>query len=107
MALFDLSRKDKAFLRQQFEEVRVILSRIEEILKKMPKELDDLTAQVAENTNVEQSALILIQGLAQKLQDAINAGNPAALTALQTQLKTSSDALAAAVAANTPAAPTN
>lgn len=67
--------------------------------------LDDLTAQVAANTTVEGSALTLIQGLAAKLAAAIAAGNPAALTALQTQLKTSADALAAAVAQNTPAAP--
>ena len=67
-------------------------------------QLDDLTAQVAQNTTVEGSALTLIQGLAAQLAAAIASGNPAALTALQTQLKTSADALAAAVAANTPAA---
>ncbi len=65
--------------------------------------LDDLTAQVAQNTTVEGSALTLIQGLAAQLAAA--GSNPTALAALQTQLKTSADALAAAVAANTPAAP--
>jgi hypothetical protein len=67
--------------------------------------LDALTAQVAANTTVEGSALTLIQGLAAQLAAA--GSNPTALAALQTQLKTSADALAAAVAANTPAtAPT-
>ena len=71
----------------------------------MAGELDALTAQVAANTTIEGSALTLIQGLAAQLAAAIAAGNPAALTALETQLKTSADALAAAIATNTPAAP--
>jgi len=71
----------------------------------MAGELQALTDQVTANTTVEGSALTLIQGIAQKLADAIANGNPAALTALQTQLKASADALAAAVAANTPATP--
>jgi len=66
-------------------------------------DLTALTAQVAENTTVEASAVTLIQGLAAALAAA--GTDPVALGALQTQLKTSSDALAAAVAANTPAAP--
>lgn len=66
--------------------------------------LTDLQAQVQKTTEVETSAVTLIQGIAQKLADAIAAGDPAALTALQTELATSADALAAAVVANTPAA---
>ena len=84
-----------------------IISMLGEVIHReveMAGELDALTAQVTANTDVENSALLLIQGIAQKLADAIAAGNPAALTALQAQLKTSADALAAAVAANTPAA---
>lgn len=68
-------------------------------------ELDDLKAQVARNTDVEDSALLLIQGIAAKLAAAIAAGDPAALKELETQLKTSADALAAAVAANTTPTP--
>ena len=63
--------------------------------------LDALTAQVAANTEVEASAVILINGLAAKLFEFAN--DPAAITALATQLQASADALAAAVAANTPA----
>lgn len=68
--------------------------------------LDDaiaaLTSQVQANTDAETSAVILIQGLAAQI--AAVANDPAAVTALAAKLKTSADALAAAVVANTPAA---
>lgn len=65
--------------------------------------LDDLTTQVTANTTVEQSAITLIQGIAAQLAAA--ATDPAKISALSSQLKTSADALAAAITANTPAAP--
>ena len=68
--------------------------------------LQALMTQVAANASVEQSAVTLIQGLATELQGAILAsqnGDDQALPALVTQLNTSASALAAAVAANTPA----
>ncbi len=64
--------------------------------------LDDLTAQVAANTSVEDSAVTLINNIAAALAAA--GTDPTKLAALQTQLKTSADALAAAITANTPAA---
>jgi cephalosporin hydroxylase len=66
----------------------------------MSAELDRLTAQVAATTTIEQSAITLIQGIAQQLRDA--ATDPAKITALADSLHTSADALAAAVTANTP-----
>ncbi len=65
-----------------------------------------LQAQVTAETTVEQSAITLIQGLVQKVNDAIaNAADAAAaVTAVQAvtaAVKASSDPLAAAVAANT------
>jgi chromosome segregation ATPase len=69
----------------------------------MTKELNDLTAQVKANTDAEASAVTLIQGLAAQIAAAQN--DPAAIAALSAQLKTSADALAAAVVANTPSAP--
>jgi len=69
----------------------------------MSQELDALTQAVADDTSVDQSAITLINGLAAKIDAAKN--DPAALTALSAQLKQNSSALAAAVAANTPAAP--
>jgi hypothetical protein len=65
--------------------------------------IDDLTAQVAASTTVEASAVTLIQGLAARLAAA--GTDPTKLAALGASLKTSADALAAAVTANTPAAP--
>jgi peptidoglycan hydrolase CwlO-like protein len=68
----------------------------------MSKELDDLTAQVAANTNLEQSAVTMIQGLAAQIAAAKN--DPAAIQALSDQLNTSATALTNAITANTPAA---
>jgi hypothetical protein len=63
--------------------------------------LAELTIQVQKTTDVEQSAIVLIQGIAQQLADAIALGDPVKIQELQTQLATSADALAAAVVAGT------
>lgn len=68
----------------------------------MSAELETLKAQVAQNEEVEQSALLLIQGLASQIEAA--GTDPAALQALTDGLKASATSLAAAVSANTPAA---
>lgn len=65
-------------------------------------ELDQITAAVEANGQVEASAIALIQGLADRL-DNIDTTDPAAITALAEELRSQSDALAAAVVANTPA----
>lgn len=62
--------------------------------------LDALTAQVKANTEIEASAIVLLQGLAAKLAEI--ATDPVAVAALAEELKVSADALAAAVVANTP-----
>ena len=69
----------------------------------MSAAMDALTAQVTKNTDVISSALTLIQGFAAQLAAA--GTDPTALAALQASLQQSDDQLAAAVAANTPAAP--
>ena len=71
----------------------------------MSGELDALKASVANNTTVIGSAITLLQGLKAKLDEAIASGDPAALTALSTELGATDQALADAVAANTPATP--
>lgn len=63
-------------------------------------ELDDLKAQVEETKGIEQSAVVLIQGLVAKLDAALAAGDPLALVALKDDLHASAEALAGAVAAN-------
>lgn len=72
--------------------------------QQMAGELDALKAAVARVKTVEDSAVALLQGLKQKLDEAIASGDPAALQALSDTLGQDSDALAAAVASNTPAA---
>ncbi len=67
-------------------------------------ELDDLKTAVAKNKDVVDSAIVLIQGLKAKLDAAIASGDPAALKALSDSLGAEDQALADAVAANTPAA---
>ena len=69
----------------------------------MTKELTDLVAQVAASTQVEQSAVTLIQGLADQIAAAKD--DPAQIAKLSADLKAGTDALAAAITANTPAAP--
>ena len=64
-------------------------------------DLTALTAEVTRNTDVDQSAIILLNGLAAQIQ-ALKT-DPVALQALADQLKASSTALADAVTKNTPA----
>jgi len=68
----------------------------------MAVDLSALQTEVEQQQSVVQSAITLIGGLAQQLRDA--AGDPAAIQALADQLDASTNALAAAVEANTPAA---
>lgn len=65
--------------------------------------LDALSAQVQANNDLAASAIALIQGLAKQISDNVN--DPVALAALADSLKASDADLAAAIAANTPAAP--
>ncbi len=67
-------------------------------------DLTALTNQVAQNTTVEQSAITLIQGLAGQIQAA--GTDQTKLNQLVSTLQTSAANLAAAITANTPAAPT-
>lgn len=68
----------------------------------MSKELDDLTAEVAANNAIEESAITLINGLAAQIAAA--GTDPAKLQALTDSLTAESANLAAAITANTPAA---
>jgi len=74
--------------------------------------LTDLEAQVKATTDVEDSATALINGIAGRIQAAVDAALANGATAAELQpvtnevaaLKAASDALSAAVIANTPAA---
>lgn len=69
----------------------------------MSAELTTLTQEVAEMGTVVDSAITLINGLAQQIRDLKD--DPAALAALAASLDEKAGALSAAVAANTPAEP--
>ena len=75
----------------------------------MSAELDALTAQIASNTTVIGSALVLIRGIRDRIDQAItgaDAATRAKLTELRNDLSTTDQELADAVAANTPPTPT-
>lgn len=66
--------------------------------------VDDLTAAVAAENTVIDSAITLLNQLTAAIS-AANAISPAAVEAVVTDIQTKTSALSAAVAANTPAAP--
>ena len=104
--------------RQWFQRIDALLARQEWMLRRlvllshiiiskendMADVLDGITAEVARNTTVVQSALTLIQSL----HDLIVAAgtDPVKLKAITDSLQANDDQLAAAVAANTPTPPT-
>lgn len=80
----------------------IILTKVAQLMSVV----DDLKAQVSKNTEVISSAKTLIVGLKTSLDNAIaQLPDTSALTELSAQLATDDQALADAVAANTPAAP--
>lgn len=75
----------------------------------MASKLEELQAAVAAETTVVNSAITLLNGISQRIADAVaaaRAGDDAALTVLAGDIATETAALAAAVAANTPGQPT-
>ena len=101
----ELLAESRFVLRYLIEELYNHRQLLNQILRKeetIMADLTALTAQVTANTDVEASAVVLIQQIAAQLLAA--SGNQAAVDALAAQLKSSADALAAAVVANTPAA---
>jgi hypothetical protein len=86
------------------QQIKFSLKRLEGKANIMALDLTALQTEVANNTTVEASAITLIQGFATALQAA--GTDPVALAALVTTLQTNDAGLAAAVAANTVAAPT-
>ena len=67
--------------------------------------IDALRQEVQETRDVTQAAVTLLQGLKQRLDEAIASGNMGDVQALADDLDASNRALADAIAANTPADP--
>jgi len=80
------------------KETKDTLNQILQNTINMAKELDDLTAEVAETKGIMQSAKALIEGFATKLEEA--GTDKAKLAALKDELNSGSENLAAAIAAN-------
>lgn len=81
-----------------------LLSRVKNLQKKdviIMATLEELETQVEANTDAEQSAIVLIEGIVAELEAAKN--DPVRLQAAIDNLRGSGDALAAAVVANTDA----
>ncbi len=88
-------------------EIRILrrLNFLTHKILKMSDQLDKLTAEVANNTSVEQSAVALLKNLKTELDAAIASAptdDGAALQALSDTLGANDADLAAAVLANTP-----
>ena len=84
----------------------VINAKLDVILRKekdIIMTLDDITNAVAAEQTVEASAITLLNQLAAEVAAAAN--DPAKIQAIVTQIQTNAATLAAAVTANTPAAP--
>jgi hypothetical protein len=88
---------------KRLEEIILLLQVLRKQESKIMADLTALTAAVQRETDVEQSAVVLLQQLKSQLDAA--GTDPVALKALSDQLGSNADALAAAVVANTPAAP--
>ena len=105
-----ISYGDWLALNNKLDAILILLSglasNIAALTLKQEQAMTDLTAltvEVARNTEVDTSAIALLTGLAAQIE-ALKT-DPAALQALADTMRGSSDALAAAVLANTPVAP--
>lgn len=91
-------RKLQNTVEEGFEAIHdLIISQGETIMV----DLTRITNEVAENASVIQSAITLLNGLSEQIRELST--DPVALGELADQLDAQSEALAAAVAANTPA----
>ena len=94
---------EMAVIRINISNVVTMLKVSAEKEKHMSKELDDLQVAVEENTNLDNSIITLVDGLAAQI--AALKDDPAKLAALAASLKASSAAISAAITANTPVVP--
>lgn len=82
--------------------VATLAQAVTEMRSTVMDEMKTLQDEVERNTSVDQSAVTLLTGLAAKIEAMKT--DPVALQSFADSLRNSSDALAAAVVANTPAA---
>lgn len=93
---------DSTAINNKLDRILALLEVVAQKEQHMTVELDDLTAQVTAIETQSDSIITLCNGLAEQLAAAKE--DPAAIQALADSLKTKAQAIADAVAANTPAA---
>jgi hypothetical protein len=82
-----------------------ILTAVKQLETHMAQDLTELQTKVQANSDVIDSAVLLLTGIKAALDAAIAANDPAALKALSDSLGADTQQLADAIAANTPAEP--
>jgi hypothetical protein len=92
-------------IQRKLDRILVTLGAVAQGVATMPADFAALEAQVKKNTDVEASAVVLLTQLHTLLVAAHASGDPAQMQAVIDQLGTSTDALAAAIEANTVTAP--
>jgi hypothetical protein len=97
------SSSDETLLRS-LDDIKKMLGLVIQKENHMSQELDDLTASVAAEGTVIDSAIVLLNGLSAALAAA--GTDPVKLAALKSDIDGKTASLADAIAANTPAAPT-
>ena len=93
------------FVESRQGEMLDLLRRIEQKVTKEMASLQDIQDAVTQQTTVQGSVVTLLGILAADLKAAIANNNPTQLQAVLDTLNSNAQALAAAVVANTPAAP--
>jgi hypothetical protein len=93
--VFGLDNKLDAILRKLWESKRREIA--------MSLEMDELVAAVEENTSLDDSIITFLNGLVDQMLDV--AGDKEKAVALAEEVRVKTAAVAAALAANTPAAP--
>src|SRR5258708_4963652 len=90
----------KNLTKQHGDSAMINVNKVDKIMATM----QELTASVQRNTDVDESVLTLISGISTQLKDAQASNDPAAIQAVIDQLDANTKRMADAVTANTPAA---
>lgn len=102
--LGDLLLYEVVTARQEIAQLKRMLRHVIKTEHKIMAVIDDLEAEVARETTVVDSVLALVTKLLADIEAAKT--DPARIQAVVDQFRANDDKLAAAVAANTPGAPT-
>lgn len=100
---FHLAEGEEFGYSQKLNDILSILQDIKKGAKHMSIEIENLEAAVATNTALDDSIILLLNGIAAQIVDS--AGDREKAIALAAELNAKSELLAAAIKANTPVEP--